>query len=126
MKREVFHTEAYRERKNCCMKKFDENYELLAAMYRDGYFPDFLVDKIKELVQNMISFLETEEKDLEIVQNKFDEMTLSINDLQAEFEENESELETVARESIAETIEYILQWFDIGIDVEDALGERDW
>ena len=74
----------------------------------------------------MISFLETEEKDLEIVQNKFDEMTLSINDLQAEFEENESELETVARESIAETIEYILQWFDIGIDVEDALGERDW
>lgn len=126
MKREVFHAEAYRERKNCCMKKFDTNYELLAAMYRDGYFPDFLVDKIKELVQNMISFLETEEKDLEIVQNKFDEMTLSINDLQAEFEENESELETVARESIAETIEYILQWFDIGIDVEDALGERDW
>lgn len=74
----------------------------------------------------MISFLETEEKDLEIVQNKFDEMTLSINDLQAEFEENESELETVARESIAETIEYILQWFDIGIDVETAIGERDW
>lgn len=108
------------------MRKFDKNYELLAAMYRDGYFPDFLVDKIKELVQNIISFLETEEKDLEIIQNKFDEMTLSINDLQAEFEENESELETVARESIAETIEYILQWFDIGIDVEDALGERDW
>lgn len=51
---------------------------------------------------------------------------LSINDLQAEFEENESELETVARESIAETIEYILQLFDIGIDVESAIGERDW
>ena len=126
MKREEFQVEAYRERKDCWMRKFDKNYELLAAMYRDGYFPDFLVDKIKELVQNMISFLETEEKDLEIVQNKFDEMTLSINDLQAEFEENESELETVARESIAETIEYILQWFDIGIDVEDAIGERDW
>lgn len=108
------------------MKKIDENYELLAAMYRDGYFPDFLVDKIKELIQNIITFLETGEKDLEIIQNKFDEMTLSINDLQAEFEENESELETVARESIAETIEYILQWFDIGIDVEDAIGERDW
>lgn len=108
------------------MRKFDKNYELLAAMYRDGYFPDFLVDKIKELVQNIISFLETEENELEIIQNKFDEMTLSINDLQAEFEENESELETVARESIAETIEYILQWFDIGIDVEDALGDRDW
>lgn len=108
------------------MRKFDKNYELLAAMYRDGYFPNFLVDKIKELVQNIITFLETEEKDLQIIQNKFDEMTLAINDLQAEFEENESELETVARESIAETVEYILQWFDIGMDVEDAIGARDW
>lgn len=108
------------------MRKFDENYELLAAMYRDGYFPDFLVDKIKELVQNIIAFLEKEEKDLEIIQNKFDEMTLAINDLQAEFEENDSELETVARDSIGETIEYILRWFDIDIDVEDAIGERDW
>lgn len=108
------------------MKKFDENYELLAVMYRDGYFPDFLVDKIKVLIQNVIALLETEEKDLEIIQDKFDEMTLAINDLQEEFEENDSELETVARDSIGETIEYILQWFDIDIDVEDAIGERDW
>ncbi len=108
------------------MKKFDENYELLAAMYRDGYFPDFLVDKIKVLIQNVIALLETEEKDLEIIQDKFDEMTLAINDLQEEFEENDSELETVARDSIGETIDYILQWFDIDIDVEDAIGERDW
>lgn len=43
-----------------------------------------------------------------------------------EYEENDSELETVARESIAETVEYILEWFDIGIDTEDAIGERDW
>lgn len=33
------------------MKKFDVNYELLAAMYRDDYFPDFLVDKIRVLIQ---------------------------------------------------------------------------
>ncbi len=57
---------------------------------------------------------------------KFDEMTLAINDLQEEFEENGSEIETEARESIGETVEYILSWFDIGIDVEDAIGQRDW
>lgn len=108
------------------MKKFDENYKLLFDMYQDGYFPDFLVDKIKELIQSVIAFLETEEKDLENILNKFDEMTIAINDLQEEFEENDSELETVARDSIAETIEYILKWFDIDIDVEDAIGERDW
>jgi len=39
---------------------------------------------------------------------------------QEEFEDNDSELETVARDSIGETIEYILQWFDIY--VEDAIG----
>lgn len=108
------------------MKKFDEDYKLLADMYQDEYFPDFLVDKVRELVQNVIDFLETEERDLEVIQEKFDEMTEAINDLQEEFEENDSELETGARESIGETVEYILKWFDIDIDVEDAIRMRDW
>lgn len=108
------------------MKKFDENYCLLADMYQDGYFPDFLVDKVRSQVQDVIGFLETRESDLNKIQEKFDEMTEAINELQEEFEENDSELETVARESIGETVEYILQWFDIDIDVEDAIGNRDW
>lgn len=108
------------------MKKFDTEYKLLNDMYEDGYFPDFLVDKVKALIQNVIDFLETGEKDLETIQNKFEEMTLAINDLQEEFEENDSELETGARESIGETVEYILKWFDIDLDVEDAISEREW
>lgn len=108
------------------MRKFDENYKLLEEMYLDGYFPDFLVDKVRELVQDVIAFLEKGERDKEKIQNKFDEMTLSINELQEEFEDNDSEIETVARDSIGETVEYILRWFDIDIDVEDAIGERDW
>ena len=108
------------------MKKFDSNYKLLEEMYEDGYFPDFLVDKVKDLVQEVITFLETGERDLENIQRKFDKMTLAINDLEEEFEENDSELETVARESIGETIAYILKWFDIDMDVEDAIRERDW
>ena len=108
------------------MKKFDTDYKLLEDMYQDEYFPDFLVDKIKVLVQDVITFLETGERDLEKVQEKFDDMTLAINDLQEEFEDNDSEIETGARESIGETVDYILQWFDIDMDVEDAIGERDW
>ena len=46
------------------MKKFDENYQLLADMYEDEYFPDFMVDKVKELLQNVITYLETGEQDL--------------------------------------------------------------
>ena len=108
------------------MKRIDKNYMLLASMYRDEYYPDFLVDKVLEPVQNVIAFLETGETDLEKIQEKFDEMTEAINDLQEEFEDNGSELETVARESIGETVEYILDWFGIDIDVEDAIGNREW
>ena len=108
------------------MKKFDENYKILNAMYEDEYFPDFLTDKLKAAIEDLISFLETGEKDLEKIQIKFDEMTVMINHLEEEFEQNDSELETVAREAIAETIEYILNWFEIDIDIEDALRERDW
>lgn len=108
------------------MKKFDADYKMLADMYQDDYFPDFLVDKIKVLLQNVIAVLETGETDLETIQNHFDEMTRAINDLEEEFEENDSELETAARDSIGETVDYILRWFDIDIDVEDAIGERDW
>ena len=104
------------------MKTFDENYRLLEDMYQDGYFPDFLVDKINTLVQNVITFLESGERDIEKIQKKFDEMTIAINDLQEEFEENDSEIETGARESIGDTVAYILQWFDIDLDVEDAIG----
>ena len=85
------------------MKEFDKAYKLLDRMYRDGYFPDFLVDKVK-----------------------FDAMTLAINDLEEEFEAHDSELETEARESIGETVDYILQWFHIDIGVETAIRERDW
>jgi len=108
------------------MKKFDPEYELLSGMYRDGYFPDFLVDKVKAELEGVIAFLETGETDLEAVQDRFDQMTLAINDLEEEFEENDSELETVARESIGGSVAYILEWFDIPIDVEDAIRERDW
>lgn len=108
------------------MKKFDEGYALLEEMYRDGYFPDFLVDKVKYLIEQVIAYLETGETDIGKIQTKLDEMTIGINELQDEFCENDSEIETVARDSICVTVDYILHWFDIDIDAETAIGERDW
>lgn len=107
------------------MKKFDEDY-LLEEMANDGYYPPFLVEKIKEQIQPVIRLLEGGEKDTEVIQAGLDKMTEAINDLQEEFEENDSEIETVARESIAETVSCILDWFHIDIDIETALRARDW
>lgn len=108
------------------MKKFDSQYELLSEMYRDGYFPDFLVDKVKAELVRVIDLLEAGETDTEVIQEKLDEMTQAINDLEEEFEAHNSELETAARESIGSSVAHILEWFDIPIDVEDAIRERDW
>ena len=87
------------------MKAFDSNYQLLDEMYEDEYFPDFLVDKVKNELQKVIDLLENGETDTEAVQEKLDEVICAINDLQDEFDENDSEIETVAR---------------------DCIGERDW
>ena len=108
------------------MKTFDKNYKLLDEMYRDEYFPNFLVDKVKAEIQKVIDLLETGETDTRVIQKKLDEAICAINDLQEEFDENGSEIETAARDCIGESVGYVLKWFDIPIDVEEALRERDW
>ena len=61
-----------------------------------------------------------------VIQEKLDKAVCAINDLQKEFDENDSEIETVARDCIGETVSYILEWFNISIDIEEAIRERDW
>ena len=41
-------------------------------------------------------------------------------------DQNDSEIETVARDCIGVTVAYILEWFAIPIDIEEAIRERDW
>ena len=108
------------------MKPFDTNYKLLDEMYNDDYYPTFLVDKVKDELQKVIDLLESGETDIEVVQEKLDEAVCGINDLQEEFDENDSEIETVARDSIGVTVEDILDYFEIDIDIEEAIRERDW
>ena len=108
------------------MKAFDPNYRLLDEMYRDKYYPDFLVDKVADELQKVINLLESGEGDIEIVQETLDDAVCGINDLQDEFYENDSEIETVARDCIGVTVDYILKWFGIPIDIEEAIRERDW
>ena len=108
------------------MKKFDKNYKLLKEMYEDDYYPVFLVDKVRDELQKVIDLLETGETNTDVIQEKLDEVVCAINDLQEEFDENDSEIETVARDSIGVTVDYILKWCGISIDIEEAIRERDW
>ena len=108
------------------MKKLDSEFNYLEDMYEDSFFPSFLVDKLKSHIVNVVHFIEENTYTIEKIQEKLDEMTIAINELQNEFYENDSEIETFARDSIALTVEQILQYFEIDIDIEEALRERDW
>ncbi len=107
-------------------KKLPANFEYLKDMYEDAYFPDFLVTKLKDIIKETASFIEEGNHSKDEIQASFDKMTLQLNELQEEFEENDSELETGARESIGDTVEKIITYFEIDIDVEEAIRERDW
>ena len=107
------------------MEKFDEKLYLV-DMYEDEYYPKFLVDKIKILIMGGVQLLESGEKDIEKIQKKFDELTIGINKLEEEFDENDSEIETVARESIGQTLRDIIEHFNLNIDDETLMRERDW
>ena len=109
------------------MDKFDDQYVLLQNMFEDTYYPQFLVEKIKWQFIHLIEFLEgADDKELPLIQDKLDEFTMFINNLQQEFWDQDSEIETVASESIANTLEYILNWFKVDVGIEDALREREW
>lgn len=100
--------------------------EYLKDMYIDRYFPNFLVDKVKAELVKVVGFLEQGNQNIEEIQAELDLAIHSINDLAEEFDENDSEIETVARESIAQTVVDILAFFGIEIDIEEAIRERDW
>ena len=53
------------------MKTFDPNYKLLDEMYQDDYYPDFLVDKVKDELQKVIDLLESGETDKMCIRDSF-------------------------------------------------------
>lgn len=107
------------------MSKFNEAL-YVADMYRDSYFPDFLVDKVKNALVEVVSFLESGNHDTEAIQAAFDVAMNKINDLQEEFDENDSEIETAARDSIGITVIEMIDHFKLAMDVETAMRMRDW
>lgn len=100
--------------------------EILQEMYDDDFFPDHLVDKIRdllidELMPKIIDGMHKEE-----ILDIFDEITEKINEMQDDFYENESEIESAARDSIAEAVLAIIMELGLDIEVEEALRLREW
>lgn len=105
-----------------------KSYQFLTEMYDDDYFPDVLVDKCKQVLVSLCEEIEKNKpKDDESLFELTHAAVEKINELETEFEENDSELETAAREALAEDFGAILDAYGFqDVDLEDAIANRDW
>lgn len=103
------------------------SHKFLDDMYRDPYFPKPLVDKCKNVLLDLCYNIEKEKpgslKELYALTHA---STESINNLQDEFLENDSEIETMARECIAADFEYISAAYGFKADPEELIAPREW
>lgn len=104
------------------------SYTFLQEMYDDDYFPDFLVDKCKAIFLNTCERIEQEKpQNLDELYAITHEATEQINDLQDEFYENDSEIETAARDCLGVTMFFVAQAYGFeDADAEELIAPRDW
>lgn len=102
------------------------SHNFLEEMYSDGYFPNVLVDKGKQILLELCVQIEAQKPSAEQVLVLTHAATERFNDLAEEFYEHDSEIETAARDCIGMDFDFILKTYGYSIDVEEAIAPRDW
>ncbi|MBL0738740.1 hypothetical protein JI750_17725 [Flavobacterium sp. GN10] len=104
-----------------------KKYIFLKDMYGDSYYPKFLVDKVKIILVDLCFEIEkTSPKNLDEFYKLTHSATIKINELQDDFYENNSEIETVARESIGQDFDIISKSYGFDSDTEEIIAPREW
>ncbi|WP_330335319.1 DUF5713 family protein [Streptomyces sp. NBC_00536] len=103
-------------------------HAFLRPMYADAYFPDHVVDQGREILLRLCQRIEAAQpSDLEALYVLTQAAAEEFNLLQAEFEAAGSEIETVAREWIAEEFWFVASAYRFAAaDVEELISGRDW
>lgn len=103
-------------------------HAFLHAMYQDDYYPDHVVDLGKAILLRLCERIEAEQPaDLPALYALTEVATEEFNALQDEFEAADSDIETVAREEIAENFWFVATAYGFAdADVEDLIAARDW
>ncbi|MGI5119368.1 DUF5713 family protein [Marinactinospora thermotolerans] len=103
-------------------------HAFLRQLYADSYFPDHVVDKGRMVLLRLCERIEAERpSDLAALYALTQAATEEFNLLEAEFEAAGSEIETVAREEIAEGFWFVASGYGFpDADVEELIATRDW
>jgi Family of unknown function (DUF5713) len=104
------------------------NYAFLQGMYDDGYYPNHVVDKGRTILLRLCERIEAERPaDLKALYVLTHAATEEFNELESDFDEAGSEIETVAREVIAENFWAVANAYGFAdADVEELIATRDW
>ncbi|GAB2963382.1 DUF5713 family protein [Streptomyces pseudoechinosporeus] len=103
-------------------------YTFLKQLYADTYFPDHVLDKGKAILLRLCERIEAEQpSDLTALYAFTHAATEEFNLLESEFEAAGSEIETVAREGIAEDFGFVASAYGFtDADIEELIATRDW
>ncbi|GLF93087.1 DUF5713 family protein [Streptomyces yaizuensis] len=104
-------------------------HTFLGALYADPYFPDHVLDRGTAILRGLCERIEAERpRDHAALCALTREATEEFNRLEAAaFEAADSEIETVAREEIAEAFWFVAVAYGFpDADVEDLIAARDW
>jgi len=104
------------------------SYSFLEDMYDDGFYPNHLVDKCKDILIELCFEIEsTHPKDLDALYELTHAATLQINAMHDEFYENDSEIETTARDCISVDFTFIAASYGFeDADAGELVATRDW
>lgn len=108
-----------------------QSHEFLADMYQDDYYPNHLVVKIEQILLAMCEQIEANPPATIGEFCAYSHPAVeAINELEDEFDEHDSELETVARECMGGEFATIARAYGFdkltGDEREEIIAPREW
>lgn len=104
-----------------------KSHEFLADMIKDAYFPKQLVQKGQKILDRLCERIEAERpNDLEALYAITHASTEEFNALAEEFEDQNSEIETAARDCIGSDFAHIAKAYGFDADIEELISPREW
>jgi len=103
-------------------------HTFLRLLYADPYYPDQVLDLGRAILLRLCERIEAEQpSDLAALYALTEVATEEFNVLEAEFEAAGSEIETVAREEIAEDFWFVASAYGFpDADAEELVAAREW
>ena len=119
---------AYIHYSNCRLfeaeKLFDENYALCATLYNTKALPIQIADKIRVLLENFILSITMNILSYGQIQDYIDNIIDEVNNIKESYSSKINQGILTIELSVTKDIKYILNWFNINIEIKDAMRKN--